>query len=124
MSQEARKEKKKDRAKGGMIIGKRKGWETEEGLGDRREEGIVISKIKGIEKREGSIIILIYNSGNWERIEEVIREQMELNREECIIIGGDFNIRIGEEGEIEELKEMKRKSRDKIVSNGGRRFVN
>lgn len=49
---------------------------------------------------------------------------MEVNREECIIIGGDFNIRIGGEGEIEELKEMKRKSRDKIVSNGGRRFVN
>lgn len=41
-----------------------------------------------------------------------------------IIIGGDFNIRIKEEGGLEELGEMNRKSKEKTVGNEGRRLVN
>lgn len=37
---------------------------------------------------------------------------------------GDFNIRMGEEGGLEELGEMNRKSKDKTVENEGRRLVN
>lgn len=48
---------------------------------------------------------------------------MEENREEGIIIGGDFNIRIGKEGEIEELDELRRSSKDKVISNEGKRMV-
>lgn len=52
----------------------------------------------------------IYNIGNWERIEEVLKELMEEKRNEYVIIGGGFNIKIGEEGGQEELGgEMNRK---------------
>lgn len=50
---------------------------------------------------------------------------MKEERENCIVIGGDFNIRIGEEGGKDiEGWEMKRKSKDKTVGNKGRELIN
>lgn len=40
------------------------------------------------------------------------------------MIGGDFNIRIGELGDGDEEEEgMIRKSKDKVIGNGGRNLV-
>lgn len=50
-----------------------------------KEEGIVISKAKGIEKGKEYIMVSIYNSRDWDRIEEVLREIMEEKRNEYII---------------------------------------
>lgn len=51
----AKKEKKRGRAMGGIIIGKKKGWGTEEVLREKMEEGVVISEVKRKEKRNNSI---------------------------------------------------------------------
>lgn len=50
-----------------------------------KEEGIVISKAKGIEKGKEYIMVSIYNSRDWDRIEEVLREIMKEKRNEYII---------------------------------------
>lgn len=49
----ARKEKKKGKACGGMMIGKKKNWGKEEDTGKKIEEGIVVSKIEGVERGKG-----------------------------------------------------------------------
>lgn len=67
---------------------------------------------------------MIYNRGNWERIEEIIRKLVEEKREEHIIIGGDFNIRLEQEGGLEELGKLSRKFKDKTIRNGGKKLIN
>lgn len=42
----------------------------------------------------------VYNSKEWDKIEERIRKLVEEKREEYIIIGGHFNVMIAEEGMI------------------------
>lgn len=56
-------------------------------------------------------------------MEEVLDEQLEERREECVIIGRNFNIKIGEEGGLQKVGERRGKSKDKVVGNGGRRFT-
>jgi len=53
-----------------------------------------------------------------EEITEGIEESGNIN----IIIGGDFNIRIGELASVKEL-DIERKSKNRIKGNGGRNFV-
>lgn len=60
----AKKEKSKDRAKEGFIIGKKKNWSIGEKLGEVMEEGIVISKVRETEKEKDYGIVSIYNGGN------------------------------------------------------------
>lgn len=88
-------------------------------IGQRKEEGIIVSRIKERRSRGDVVIISICNSGNWKAIENTIKEIFEINREDniiIIIVGGDFNIRIGEEGGWDEqTEECNRKSKDKII---------
>lgn len=115
------KKKRKGMASGGMLIGKKdQGKENE--LGIKKEEGVVVSKIEGKEKEKECTIISIYNSSIWGRLEEILNEQLEERREE-VIIGRNFNIRIGEEGGLQKVGERRRKSKDKVVENGSRRFT-
>lgn len=44
-------------------------------------------------------------------------------REGNVIIGGDFNLRIGEEGGVKKINEADRKSKDKTIGNGSRKLV-
>lgn len=81
-------------------------------IGQIKEEVIIVSRIKEGRSRGDVVIISIYNSGNWKAIENTIKEIFEINREDNIIVGGDFNIRIGEEGEWDEQTgECNRKSK-------------
>jgi len=110
-------EKKRGSSMRGMLIGKKKKW-GEEGdkLRDRREEGIVRSEI--VMGKEKWIIISIYNRKAWKDMEqrlEEITEGIEESENINIIIGGDFNIRIGELGSVEELN-IERKSKDRIYN--------
>jgi len=52
-------------------------------------------------------------------MESIIEEK----EKEGIIIGGDFNIRIGELGSLSELG-IERRSKNKMIGNGGRNFLN
>lgn len=97
---EANRTKKKGRAKGGFITGLRKGWGKEGTLLlQDRGEGMVVTRIEDYSnsKKKDLIIVVVYNNDKWEAIEEGIKRVVEENRENLIIIGGDFNVRIGEE---------------------------
>jgi len=121
---EARKEKRKGRAKGGMLIGRKKGW----GEGDRdgtgeEKEGVTMTEIR--EGREKWVIVTVYNRGEWKdlekRLEEVLGEIEDIE-ESILIIGGDFNIRTGELGGGNE-EEEDRRSRDRIINNNGKNLI-
>lgn len=60
---------KKRRARGGFVIGIRKGWGQKGSMVFKEEEeGLVISEIK--EKGEILVIISVYNGGGWIKLEE------------------------------------------------------
>lgn len=70
------------------------------------------------------IIVSIYNRFNWEGLKNKIKEIMEEKKDEYILIGRDFNARIGlEEGNNGEKCNIKRKSNDKMVSSWEREFL-
>jgi len=111
---------------GGMLIGKKKKREKEE-EGDKLrvkdEEEIV--RLEIIIGKEKWIMILIYNRKVWKDMEqrlEEIKEGIEKSENINTIIGGDFNIRIGELGSVKEL-EVERRSKDKIIGNVGKNVV-
>lgn len=88
-----------------------------------KEEGMLLSEVEGKDGKK-FVIISVYNSGEILKLEKEIRRTMEERREEYVIIGGDFNIRIGEEGGVDEAGgDLGRKSKDKIIGNGGRRLM-
>jgi len=58
-----------------------------------------------------------------EEIEREIKRIINEYKGEKIIIGRDFNIRIGELGGDEEVWSMERKSKDKKIGNGGYSFI-
>lgn len=68
----------------------------------------------------------VYKSGNRHRFYEIWEAQND-SRESGIIIGRDFNFRIGEKGglieKVGKSQEVQKKSKNKIISNGGRKFV-
>lgn len=67
----------------------------------------------------------VYNTGYLDKVAEFI-ESYELNENEKVIIGGDFNLRIGNLGSFAEANEgkvRKRKSKDSVINTAGRRFV-
>jgi len=75
--------------------------------------------------KEKWIIISIYNRKAWKDMEQRLEEIMERIKEReniNIIIGEDINIRIGELGSVKEL-EIERRSKDKIIGNGGKNLV-
>lgn len=117
------KEKRKGRAKGGFIIGKRRKWgnRTDRIIG-KDEEDFVVSEIE--EGKDTLYIISVYNKENWKILEEKIEKWMGGKENGQIIVGGDFNIRIGELGGGEEEEGgIERKSKDKTIGNGGRNLI-
>ncbi|XP_070517884.1 DNA ligase 1-like [Cardiocondyla obscurior] len=74
-------------------------------------------------------IIGVYISDNMEEVAEMMKEWMEEKEEGCnYLIGGDFNVRTGEEGGIwdefveEEGEEKKRRLKDKKITGEGRKL--
>ena len=112
----------KGREMGGFLIGGRKSLLNQnDKIGIEISEGLVKSEIKG--KKGKTSIWSVYNSGKinkfWEKLEEY-----DLLDEDNLIIGGDFNIRIGVEGNSlghaghGDFKV--RESKDKVINNGGK----
>lgn len=121
-----KKRKEEGKSKGGIILGKRKEWGGEKGIKIEqiKEEGVIVSRIKEGRGKEDVVIISIYNSGNWKAIENAIKEIFEINRKDNIIVGGDFNIRIEEEGGWDEqIGEYNRKSKDKVIGLRARKLI-
>lgn len=123
----AKRDNKRGRAKGGILIGVRKSWIQEKDMEIIRVEENLIKTV--LKTEEGTINIWsVYNAGN---IEEYWRlwEEMDFIEEEQLIIGGDFNIRIGNEGKVQDTSEEVeerirfRESNDKVLGNGGRRMI-
>jgi len=95
----AYRDRKRGRAKGGFIFGIKRNWLKEEEV--RKQElnkEVVIHKMDRKGKGKNIVIASVYGTEKWENLEEVINRIMESYREEYIIIGGDFNARIGEGG--------------------------
>lgn len=122
ISRHAKKRKKKGWAVGG-IVGKSKEWGGEgwERIETDTEGTIHIRCTYIKEKTETTNIIVIYNSTHRNDIGKT-RKLTEGYENKGIIIGGDFNIRIGELGEEEEGG-IARKSKDKTIGNGGRKLI-
>ncbi|XP_053596243.1 cilia- and flagella-associated protein 251-like [Microplitis demolitor] len=104
----ATREKQRGRAKGGHIIGIKKNcklkWEVREW-----KYGMMLE-----ESKESESIITVYNNVGMSKLETELRRQIEecANRDESVMIIGDFNARIGEEnvtGEDEGRVRKKRK---------------
>ncbi|OXU17254.1 hypothetical protein TSAR_008374 [Trichomalopsis sarcophagae] len=121
----AKREHVKGRAKGGFLIEVKKSiYNDEAKLGTEMEEGLIKSEL--CLNGEKLTIWSVYNSGKSEDLWEKMNVD-DIMEEGIMIIGGDFNIRIGEKGTYwgqEEGEDFsKRASKDKCISNGGRQMV-
>ncbi|CAG5079355.1 Protein of unknown function [Cotesia congregata] len=116
----ATREKKRGRAREGMIMEIRKEIDNDEMA--RKKEGII-----GMQLRiDGNIwnVLTVYNrKGDKALLEELDRWLKEKN-EGNIIIGGDWNARTGRKGGIEGLNEGRmRWSEDKEVNKAGKNML-
>ena len=94
--------------------------ETEE-----TEEGLIKTKIEGSGRR--MVTWSVYNSGNVEKYMKHWSKQEEL-QENDTIIGGNFNIRIGEGGGLvgtqgSTREQDKRISKDRVCGSGGSKLI-
>lgn len=122
----AKKEKRKGRAKGGMLVGVNKRWikEGEKWINESREGYVEIE----MKIREKVIKIgTVYN--DWKKLEEGVEiiKGIGEKQEEIVIVGGDFNIRTGREGEFIGEEEVmgikKRRSKDEVVGKEGKLLI-
>jgi len=87
---------------------------------ENKTDGIVHIRVK--ENRDVLNVVMVYNSVYGKDIGEVVTSGLEEWEQRRIIIGGDFNIRIGKLGGEEEEWGTVR-SKDKKIGNRGRNFV-
>lgn len=114
------RKKVKGRASKGMLIGINKDWVCEEW----KEIGIETEEIMRIRrKKKEKNIKNVYNAEGKKDIGDVITKKIAVYENKEIIIGGDFNIRIGELGGEDEKWDIRRKSKDKNIRNEGRKFM-
>ncbi|KAK5640629.1 hypothetical protein RI129_011440 [Pyrocoelia pectoralis] len=113
---------KKGRAKGGIITGVKNEWSCEE----EGEEGQVLGVVKRwmkTKRGERYVIVTVYGKEmevTTVGVEKVIGEM----DEEKMIMGGDFNARIGEEGGMVVNGEVRRRvSMDKKINGQGRKLL-
>lgn len=128
---EARRENKRGRAKGRIIIGIRRGlMDAQRRLGATEE--VIAVEVK--RKEETYRIIVTYMNEKKEKNWKEIKKILENNERTKTMIGGDFNASIGEEDvwlEEEETfnlrsemeKEGNRRSKDKTVNKEGEKML-
>ncbi|XP_066585584.1 golgin subfamily A member 6-like protein 25 [Prorops nasuta] len=122
-TQWAKKEGRKGRAKGGIVMGVRKEMKGRKRGEGGEEEGIMEIEVDigGEEWR----IVAVYVGDGIRGKENGIRRVMERDQGKRCLIGGDWNARTGEIAEWEENdEEEERKSRDKVVNAEERRMLN
>lgn len=119
----ATKEKRKGRAKGGIISGVRKNLQETNVTASTEEES---KKAQSRQIRIGKEIWKIVSVYNQEGTDEKIFEDIDriLGEKESgnVLIGGDWNARTGKLGSGAE-EEKQRKSKDEIVNKAGKRLV-
>lgn len=115
----ATKKKTKGRAKGGIVTAIKKNM----GAAEFKEWGRGIAEVRFKVGEKSWRVLTVYNQ-DIEDTMKTITEGIEESQEECLVIGGDLNARVGEEGgPIREwMKEEteERKSKDKKVNREGR----
>ncbi|KYN28175.1 hypothetical protein ALC57_02421, partial [Trachymyrmex cornetzi] len=117
----ARREKKRGRAIGGFIIGVKKERAENTSLIYKKEEGVIMSTIDIGEMKTKNISV---QQRELKKLRRKIRELLGNMEKENIVLGGDFNTRTGELGSIEwEEEEIERRSKDKVIGNGGKELV-
>ena len=115
----AKREKKRGRASGGMIIGVRKEinakikWITGE-----------VAKVSIDGKNKKTEIYVVYMGKERDENKKCIEEEIEKEIDARIIVVGDFNARIGDEQGATVIGENdKRNSKDKEINNDGKKLV-
>jgi hypothetical protein len=118
----AKRERKRGRAAGGIITGVKLGIEEKQ-----KEKG----------EEEGYMERNVHIDNEWWKIATVyskemrkttrrVENTMKMDREECMLLGGDFNGRIGERGVRnweEEKGDGRRKTKDKVENAEGKRLI-
>ncbi|XP_066585917.1 golgin subfamily A member 6-like protein 22 [Prorops nasuta] len=121
----AKRQEKKGRAKGRIVMGVKKGMKGKRKREEEEEEGIMEIEVK-IGREEWRIIGMYVGKGI-RSIEDGIRRVVEREQGKKCLIGGDWNARIGEAREEEEGEEggrsMGRKSKDGVVNAEGTRMM-
>ncbi|XP_024874051.1 trichohyalin-like [Temnothorax curvispinosus] len=117
----AKREKTKGRARGGIITGIRRGVKEEETTNERED----IQKRRVILNNTEWRILTVYSRNIKETVKD-LRQIIHSPENRRVLIGGDFNARIGDEGTINwenSNREIRRKSRDKIKNAEGRTML-
>ncbi|GLV41888.1 hypothetical protein CBL_00350 [Carabus blaptoides fortunei] len=102
----------------GISTGIRKGLKEDDGnliKDDTMQERRIIVE------EETWRILTVYKGEGIEKIKRKIDDKIEDTKEENLVIGGDFNARIGEEGRI--ISKPKRNSKDKTKNEDGNRLL-
>lgn len=105
------------------MVGIKKEWR--EGKWENVDTGREnILHVRVTEEEENLNIILVYNDRKkGEKLRKIITKILERIKNGKVIVGEDFNIRIGELGGEEFKRGIARKSKNKTIGNGGKRFV-
>ncbi|KAL6421353.1 hypothetical protein ACFW04_014690 [Cataglyphis niger] len=119
----AERRNKKGRAIGGMLLGIKKELKVEE-VKVKKRNGLIEVTLK-VEDRKWNVIGVYVRE---EKKLEELNEWMERKKENgCILIGGDFNARTGEEGGVskgyEEEEGVGRRSRNKKMNKEGKELL-
>ena len=116
---------KKGRAKGGIITGVKK--TIEEDAGDSINEINIQERKVKIDGRVWRILTVYSEKNDEKDVWEILRERMDDQERDYVVVGGDFNARIGNLGEMiaedEEEGIRKRISRDKTIDRRGRKLI-
>ena len=114
------KENKKGRAIGEVIRGIKQQWNGEECT---MEENRIVGRMMKIGKNKIKIWT-VYNRDDMKKMKEKIDGIIKAKGEEMMILGGDFNARIGTVGEMymgEETENTnRRKSKDQVFNTEGK----
>lgn len=87
-------------------------------------DGVVLTRIKIEGCRKKLVIVSVYNTVGWKSMEKVIKKVVEENKGDYIVIGGDFNARIGEKGgNNEEGWNLRRLSKNKLINERGKMLI-
>lgn len=121
----AKREVNRGRARGGFLIGIKKSWNIEKEVSiQEREEGVVMTRFREKEQKRTFVVISVYSNRNWKKMKEAMVNIAEENREEILIVGGDFNARIGLKGGNDiEGWDIRRKSKDEVVNVKGKELI-
>lgn len=119
----ATKEKKKGRAKGGIITGIRNNIEEEEAGSCDQEKNIQERCIKL--SNEKWRIFTVYSNNEIEKIQNFLAEEVDPLKEYNLVLGGDMNARTAEEGDwtTTEENDSKRQSKDRILNKEGKKLI-